>query len=480
MFKNPLKYQSGGVTQSKEQEAENQLVSAIAEGLGAQPEQVKARLEQIKSNPDEVKELQSALQLMQQDQNAGFQAVLKLFAKPQSAKHGAKIQDFICKHKRGGYVAGCGCKEDGGIVKGQEGGYRVFPRTWQNNSDGSTSSEQIAVEPNGQAIQRVIIDRSRMTNRDGLPIRDTLRLGGYYTPEGFIQDGDITFGREIDPIFDTANKKKVVKNQEPAGPMPEPDDSYFGTISEDTTNPIRRWIDNKINNNPTLYRTRQGLRNFAQSAPGKVLDFFVPDITSESGALAATAPGFKFKTPYIPKYIREMYPNDKVAQIESAYNHSVAKPVKMKDTFSELYNKTTGHTGPLLDVLIEKQGGKVEKAQWGGITTGNERTNPNNRDQYWEDLTINPEFGRTYRLTVPGGMINGKYIRHISPNGTNVIKSTSILSSHPSIRWSNVFVPGMKDYSWKDFYFNHMKKNVPQRLSNAQRLVPPIYDVKNK
>ena len=35
MFKNPLKYKSGGVTQSKEQEAENQLVSAIAEGLGA-------------------------------------------------------------------------------------------------------------------------------------------------------------------------------------------------------------------------------------------------------------------------------------------------------------------------------------------------------------------------------------------------------------------------------------------------------------
>ena len=379
MFKNPLKYQSGGVTQSKEQEAENQLVSAIAEGLGAQPEQVKARLEQIKSNPNEVKELQSALQLMQQDQNAGFQAVLKLFAKPQSAKHGAKIQDFICKHKRGGYVAGCGCKEDGGIVKGQEGipsinGYRVFPRTWQNNLDGSTSSEQIAVEPNGQAIQRVIIDRSRMTNRDELPIRDTLRLGGYYTPDGFIQDGDITFGREIDPIFDTVNKKKVVKNQEPAGPIPEPDDSYFGTISEDTTNPIRRWIDNKINNNPTLYRTRQGLRNFAQSAPGKVLDFFVPDITSESGALAATAPGFKFKTPYIPKYIREMYPNDKVAQIQSAYNHSVAKPVKMRDTFSELYNKTTGHTGPLLDVLIEKQGGKVESADNGAKVNKKNKT----------------------------------------------------------------------------------------------------------
>lgn len=484
MFKNPLKYQSGGVTQSKEQEAENQLVSAIAEGLGAQPEQVKARLEQIKSNPNEVKELQSALQLMQQDQNAGFQAVLKLFAKPQSAKHGAKIQDFICKHKRGGYVAGCGCKEDGGIVKGQEGipsinGYRVFPRTWQNNLDGSTSSEQIAVEPNGQAIQRVIIDRSRMTNRDELPIRDTLRLGGYYTPDGFIQDGDITFGREIDPIFDTVNKKKVVKNQEPAGPIPEPDDSYFGTISEDTTNPIRRWIDNKINNNPTLYRTRQGLRNFAQSAPGKVLDFFVPDVTSENGFMSAIVPVGKIgklgkgslrRRNYDP-FVWEVVAKDPVV-LENA------KKLGLQEGSSEWADFIEKTAKELDDLARFKKGGKVEKAQWGGITTGNERTNSNNRGQYWEDLTINPEFGRTYRLTIPDGMINGKYISHRSPNGINVIKSTSVLSSDPSIRWSRVFVPGMKDYSWEDFYFNHMKKNVPQRLSNSQRLVPPIYDVK--
>lgn len=355
MFKNPLKYQSGGVTQSKEQEAENQLVSAIAEGLGAQPEQVKARLEQIKSNPDELKELQSALQLMQQDQNAGFQAVLKLFAKPQSAKHGAKIQDFICKHKRGGYVAGCGCKEDGGIVKGQEGlpsinALRYIEREY---------------DPEGNAVYTMAKTRETLpSNMRNNALSEYSQNGGEYQGNGQIQ------------ITDFGNGKTRV-NGDPYG------------------------------------------------APVEVL----------------------------------LHGNDSTEALNRL--RQLAKMANIK-------------LGP----AIRENGGKVEKAQWGGITTGNERTNSNNRGQYWEDLTINPEFGRTYRLTVPGDMINGKYISHRSPNGTNVIKSTSVLSSDPSIRWSNVFVPGMKDYSWEDFYFNHMKKNVPQRLSNAQRLVPPIYDVK--
>ena len=46
-----------------------------------------------------------------------------------------------------------------------------------------------------------------MQDRDSLPVRDTLRLGGYYDPKGFISDGDITYGREIDSIFDTQKKQ---------------------------------------------------------------------------------------------------------------------------------------------------------------------------------------------------------------------------------------------------------------------------------
>lgn len=129
------------------------------------------------------------------------------------------------------------------------------------------------------------------------------------------------------------------------------------------------------------------------------------------------------------------------------------------------------------NVPQQENGGKVEKAQWGGITTGNERTNANNRGQYWEDLTINPEFGRTYRLTLPGWGINEKMIRHEGPNGT-IIKSRYSLMSEPSVRWVNVTTPNSDDYEWKNFYSNHMKNNIPQRLSNAQRLVPPMYDIK--
>lgn len=125
----------------------------------------------------------------------------------------------------------------------------------------------------------------------------------------------------------------------------------------------------------------------------------------------------------------------------------------------------------------DEQGGQVEKAQWGGVTTGNERTNSNNRGQYWEDLTINPEFGRTYRLTLPGGLVDSKLVRHYNPNGSNIIKKMNNLPDAKWVRWTNIYTPNTKDYSWNDFYFNHMKKNTPQRLSNAQRLVPPMYDV---
>ena len=137
-----------------------------------------------------------------------------------------------------------------------------------------------------------------------------------------------------------------------------------------------------------------------------------------------------------------------------------------------------GHTiKDVSGVHLKNNGGKVEKAQWGGVTTGNERTNSNNRGQYWEDLTINPEFGRTYRLNIPGSLLNSTYIRHYSPNGTNKIKGVYSLPEDSWVKWSNLYVPGGKEYEWNDFFFNHMKKNVPQRLSNAQRLVPPMYDV---
>ena len=381
MFKNPLKYQSGGVTQSKEQEAENQLISAIAEGLGAQPEQVKARLEQIKSNPDEVKELQSALQLMQQDQNAGFQAILKLFAgKPQSAKHGGKIQDFICKYARGGQVAGCGCKQEGctfeskdkqvkikdfGTAQADTIGNYSYPSTngeFQFNPMGRTATvwDNTGVLPIHRYADQNWINRH--PRKQMLP----RFLGGHreLAPAGFFENLVERVNNRTPQVQENGG---VVKNQEPAGPIPEPDDSYFGTISEDTTNPIRRWIDNKINNNPTLYRTRQGLRNFEQSAPGKVLDFFVPDVTSENGFMSAIVPVGKIgklgkgslrRRNYDP-FVWEVVAKDPVV-LENA------KKLGLQEGSSEWADFIEKTAKELYDLARLKNGGKVEKAQWSG------------------------------------------------------------------------------------------------------------------
>ena len=156
--------------------------------------------------------------------------------------------------------------------------------------------EQVIVGPDGQAYRRTTVNGT-----------NPIAIGGYWDGE-FIPEGDDTIPvQRFESLFRRAIPKQkpqsnqnIVKDQNPAGPMPDP--SYFGTISSDPTiNPIRRWIDSKVNNNPTLYRTRQGLRNFVQSAPGKVLDFFIPDVTSENGVMSAVAPvvskiGFRVPT----------------------------------------------------------------------------------------------------------------------------------------------------------------------------------------
>ena len=130
MFNNPLKkYQQGGTAMTIP-EAEEELINAIVEELQAQGiqksvEEVKNRYEQIKSNPEgeEYKKLTDAITLMETDKKSGFSKILSLFATP-SNKFGGKIQDFICKHAKGGTVTGCGCAKkaaDGTVIDGPEG-----------------------------------------------------------------------------------------------------------------------------------------------------------------------------------------------------------------------------------------------------------------------------------------------------------------------------------------------------------------------
>ena len=210
MFKNPIKkYQSGGpVTQ---EQAEDQIVSVIALQLSGGDQQkaksllgpVKQRLQEIKSNEQESQILKAGLQKLQNNDESGMQDILSLFANaPQKAKLGAKIRDFICKHANGKKIPDCGCNEDGGKVEmhqqknggrgkvayprqtsaGKENGYSIANRTWENNIDGSTSSVEIAVGPDGKAVLQRITDRSNMPDRGMLAVRDTVNHIGIVNP----------------------------------------------------------------------------------------------------------------------------------------------------------------------------------------------------------------------------------------------------------------------------------------------------------
>ena len=122
MFNNPLKYQQGGSTQN----AMQQLVAWLVQNTGLDEGQISQRLNQILSDDTAKQELVNNLQNMQKgDQNAA-QNIIGMFV-PQNAKFGGKIQDFICKHGKGG-KAGCGCKEEGGnIEKAQRGLNAITP-----------------------------------------------------------------------------------------------------------------------------------------------------------------------------------------------------------------------------------------------------------------------------------------------------------------------------------------------------------------
>jgi len=118
MFNNPLKkYQQGGQVSQEQQ----QMLAAFVEWLpkrvkefqGMKPEQIVEALNGMTKSPEGQKQVQAYMQQFQQElqgQQAGM------------FKEGGKLQDFICKHAKGGHVAGCGCKEEGGTVEKHAGG----------------------------------------------------------------------------------------------------------------------------------------------------------------------------------------------------------------------------------------------------------------------------------------------------------------------------------------------------------------------
>ena len=118
MFNNPLKkYQQGGQVSQEEQQIlaafVDWLPKRVKEFQGMQPEQIVEALNGMSKSPEGQKQVQAYMQQFQKEMQT---------SKAGMFKDGGKLQDFICKHTKGGHVAGCDCMDDGGKVEKAEMG----------------------------------------------------------------------------------------------------------------------------------------------------------------------------------------------------------------------------------------------------------------------------------------------------------------------------------------------------------------------
>ena len=119
MFKNPLKYQQGGKAKQAEQEQLVQLFQAAAENAQVDAQELVQKASEIGDNEEAAAQFMQGLQLCAQGDPEGIKFIQNLFQQP-AYKKGGKLLDFVCKHAKGGYVAGCGC--GGNVKKEQDGG----------------------------------------------------------------------------------------------------------------------------------------------------------------------------------------------------------------------------------------------------------------------------------------------------------------------------------------------------------------------
>lgn len=81
-----------------------------------QPEQIVEALNGMSKTPEGQKQVQAYMEQFQQEMQGGS----NMFRK------GGKLNAFICKHAKGGHVAGCGCHQEGGRVR-KVGTYQEGP-----------------------------------------------------------------------------------------------------------------------------------------------------------------------------------------------------------------------------------------------------------------------------------------------------------------------------------------------------------------
>lgn len=197
MFKNPLKFQQGGVTSSQENEMAR-IFSAAATKLQMKPEALLQKAQELQG--DQQTAFVRAIQDIAESDNPkqeSIQMIQSVFGKePQSFKAGGKIHSFICRFGHGG-ITDCGC--GGSIQKGQAGlvvdtNGSVIPAFADSSvvRSGNWSLQPLFIEdgvlktyaygPNGQVLQIV---------NDGQNVR---YLGGRVSDvdgsRRFVQSGD--------------------------------------------------------------------------------------------------------------------------------------------------------------------------------------------------------------------------------------------------------------------------------------------------
>ena len=187
MFKNPLKYQQGGQLNQEQQ----QMLAAFIDWLpkrvkefeGMQPEAIVQALDGMSKTPEGQRQVQAYVEQFQNEMNGIT-----------SNKLGGKIQDFICKHAKGGHV-GCGCKQDGDIVKSQNGNPALGLNFIQREYDGD-----------GNAVYFLAPEKRFLpVNMRQDPDSDYQQQGGEYQGNGQVS------------IVDFGNRMRI--NKDPYGPF---------------------------------------------------------------------------------------------------------------------------------------------------------------------------------------------------------------------------------------------------------------------
>ena len=150
MFKNPLKYQSSGSTPTQQQQDQLvQLFQAAAQNAQVDPEALVKKVQELEQDENAAAQFMEGLQRCAQGDPAGIQFIKSLFTS--SHKRGGKIQDFICKHARGGQVAGCGCEKH--VEKAQSGlGNLGFKYLGENSYQDVNNPQQHNILSHGYEI----------------------------------------------------------------------------------------------------------------------------------------------------------------------------------------------------------------------------------------------------------------------------------------------------------------------------------------